>query len=160
MYVCTPNMGCVKFLYKCEICKLNPPDAPLSTTESFSAVTRACSNSRTTPDTECVKILYKCEITETLTKTREFQTQLLHYFSKSDNKSNHHHQTHLWVPLCFSAVTRARIKSHNTPNTECVKILHLALAALQCTPFFQRVPSLANCADIPSAPQGPAEEAF
>jgi len=25
-------------------------------------------------------------------KTREFQTQLLHYFSKSDNKSNHHHE--------------------------------------------------------------------
>ena len=24
-------------------------------------------------------------------KTREFQTQPLHYFSKSDNKSNHHH---------------------------------------------------------------------
>jgi len=24
-------------------------------------------------------------------KIREFQTQLLHYFSKSDNKSNHHH---------------------------------------------------------------------
>jgi len=24
-------------------------------------------------------------------KTREFQTQLLHYFSKSNNKSNHHH---------------------------------------------------------------------
>jgi len=24
-------------------------------------------------------------------KTREFQTQLLDYFSKSDNKSNHHH---------------------------------------------------------------------
>jgi len=24
-------------------------------------------------------------------KTREFQAQLLHYFSKSDNKSNHHH---------------------------------------------------------------------
>ena len=24
-------------------------------------------------------------------KTREFQTQLLHYFSKSDNKSNHHY---------------------------------------------------------------------
>jgi len=23
--------------------------------------------------------------------SREFQTQLLHYFSKSDNKSNHHH---------------------------------------------------------------------
>jgi len=27
---------------------------------------------------------------ETL-KTREFQTQLLHDFTKSDNKSNHHH---------------------------------------------------------------------
>lgn len=38
--------------------------------------------------------------------------------------------------------------------------LHLALAALQCTPFFEWVPSLANCADIPSRPQGPAEEAF
>jgi len=24
-------------------------------------------------------------------KTREFQTQLLHYFFKSNNKSNHHH---------------------------------------------------------------------
>jgi len=24
--------------------------------------------------------------------TKEFQTQLLHHFSKSDNKSNHHHQ--------------------------------------------------------------------
>jgi hypothetical protein len=24
-------------------------------------------------------------------ETREFQTQVLHYFSKSDNKSNHHH---------------------------------------------------------------------
>jgi len=24
-------------------------------------------------------------------KTREFQTQLQHYFSKSDNKSNYHH---------------------------------------------------------------------
>ena len=24
-------------------------------------------------------------------KTREFQTQILHWFSKSDNESNHHH---------------------------------------------------------------------
>jgi len=29
-------------------------------------------------------------ILRSLLKTREFQTQLLHYFSKSDNKSNHH----------------------------------------------------------------------
>ena len=38
--------------------------------------------------------------------------------------------------------------------------LHLALAALKCTPFFEWVPSLANCADIPSRPQGPAENDF
>jgi hypothetical protein len=38
--------------------------------------------------------------------------------------------------------------------------LHLALAALKCTPFFEWVQSLANCADIPSRPQGVAEEAF
>jgi hypothetical protein len=32
-------------------------------------------------------------------KTREFQTQLLHYFSKSNNKSNHHHHgvDNAWV---------------------------------------------------------------
>ena len=38
--------------------------------------------------------------------------------------------------------------------------LHLAFAALKCTPFFEWVPSLANCADIPSRPQGVTEEAF
>jgi len=37
-------------------------------------------------------------------KTREFQTQLLHYFSKSDNKSNHHHQAHLLKVLCLLAI--------------------------------------------------------
>jgi len=30
--------------------------------------------------------------TRIIVKTREFQTQLLHNFSKSDNKSNHHHE--------------------------------------------------------------------
>jgi len=38
--------------------------------------------------------------------------------------------------------------------------LNVALAALKCTPFFEWVPSLANCTDIPSRPQGVAEEAF
>jgi len=38
--------------------------------------------------------------------------------------------------------------------------LHLALTALKCTPFFEWVPSLANRTDIPSRPQGVAEEAF
>ena len=37
---------------------------------------------------------------------------------------------------------------------------YLLLAALKCTPFFDWVPSLANCADIPSRPQGVTEEAF
>jgi len=31
-------------------------------------------------------------------KTREFQTQLLHYFSKNDDKSGHHHTT-LHIPM-------------------------------------------------------------
>jgi len=38
--------------------------------------------------------------------------------------------------------------------------LQLALAALKCTPFFEWVPSFANCADKPSQPQGVAEEDF
>ena len=36
--------------------------------------------------------------------------------------------------------------------------LNLALAALKCTPFFEWVSPLANCADIPSRAQGVAEE--
>ena len=38
--------------------------------------------------------------------------------------------------------------------------LYLALAALKCTPFFEWVPSNANCADIPSPSRGVAEEVF
>ena len=30
-------------------------------------------------------------------KTKEFQTQLLHYFCKSDNKNNHHHCHHRYI---------------------------------------------------------------
>ena len=41
-------------------------------------------------------------------KTKEFQTQLLHYFSKSDNKSNHHHLLRLWnTQKIHDFVTRA-----------------------------------------------------
>ena len=39
-------------------------------------------------------------------------------------------------------------------------MLHLALAALKCKPFFECVLSLANCVDIPSRPQGQAEDDF
>ena len=38
--------------------------------------------------------------------------------------------------------------------------LHLALAALRCSAFFEWVPSEANCADLPSRPQGVAERQF
>ena len=38
--------------------------------------------------------------------------------------------------------------------------LHLALASLRCTTWFEWVPSDANCADIPSRPQGQAEREF
>ena len=38
--------------------------------------------------------------------------------------------------------------------------LHLALAALRCSAFFEWVPSDANCADLPSRPQGVAEQHF
>jgi len=42
----------------------------------------------------------------TYLKTREFQTPLLHYFSKSKNKSNHHHMRH-------DAVTNHTWKHHH-----------------------------------------------
>ena len=38
--------------------------------------------------------------------------------------------------------------------------LHLALASLRCNAWFEWVPSEANCADIPSRPQGPEEQQF
>jgi len=47
-------------------------------------------------------------------KTREFQTQLLHYFSKSDNKSNHHHVVHTTHSL--SAVVIALKEHANVDN--------------------------------------------
>jgi len=43
-------------------------------------------------ETEVALYIYIYRKTERERKTREFQTQLLHYFSKSDNKSNHHHR--------------------------------------------------------------------
>jgi len=50
-------------------------------------------------------------------KTREFQTQLLHYFSKSDNKSNHHHKdwhrqykSELRPTKCVEALLKLKLK--------------------------------------------------
>ena len=73
----------------------------LSTTESFSAVTRARSKSHTTPDTKCVTILYKYGISESSPHKRTFE----------------HHRV-------FLDMTRAPSKSHTTPNTGCVTILY------------------------------------
>ena len=46
-------------------------------------------------------------------RTREFQTQLLHYFSKSDNKSNHYRVifTHQFSPACFHSPIFTRLFS-------------------------------------------------
>ena len=38
--------------------------------------------------------------------------------------------------------------------------LHLALASLRCNAWFECEPSEANCADIPSRPQGLEEQQF
>jgi len=73
----------------------------LSTTESFSAVTRACSKLHTIPNTKCVTILYKYEISESSPHKRTFE----------------YHQV-------FLDMTRAPSKSHTTPNTGVVTILY------------------------------------
>jgi len=44
-------------------------------------------------------------------------------------------QSHFWKPpSLFSAVTRARSKSHNTPNTECVTILYKKVSSVTSNP--------------------------
>jgi len=65
----------------------------LSTTESFSAVTRARSKSHTTPNTKCVTILYKYEISESSPHKPTFE----------------HHRV-------FLDITRAPNKVHTTPD--------------------------------------------
>jgi len=65
----------------------------LSTTESFSAVTRASSKSHTTPHTKCVTILYKYDISESSPHKRTFE----------------HHRV-------FLDMTRAPSKLRTTPD--------------------------------------------
>jgi len=60
-----------------------------------------------------------------------------------------------------SAMSAAVHGYARSPNLAALSnTLHLALAALKCTPFFEWLPSFANCADIPSRLQGVTEEAF
>jgi len=73
----------------------------LSTTESFSVVTRVHSKSHTTPNTKCVTIIYEFEISE----------------SSPHKRTLEHHRV-------FLDMTRAPSKSHTTPNTGCVTTLY------------------------------------
>jgi len=106
----------------------------LSTTESFSTVTRACSKSHPTPNTECVTILYKYQISESSPHRRTFEHHrvflglLIRGVSRFSTHTGSMSQVLIDALLSttepFSAVTRARSKSHTTPNTGCVTILY------------------------------------
>ena len=54
-------------------------------------------------------------------KTREFQTQLVHYFSNSDNKSNHHKQTQEWQTVLELAQTKHH-NAHDAPSCHLSKL--------------------------------------
>jgi len=121
----------------------------LRTSEVVSAVTRARSKSHTTPNTECVTILYK-KVSSVRSNPHELtfdnlwvcprqlllrvvnHTLLLYgvchdSLQKGLLSEVKPSQSHFWEPLSFcffSAVTRARSKSHTTPDTECVTILY------------------------------------
>jgi len=118
--------------------------APLSTTESFSAVTRARSKSHTTPNTGCAQTLYKCEISETNPDSRTVElhrklwslvrvvvkhtlllTRGVSRFSTdvrfSDLNLPRRTFAIFTITESFSAVTRVRNKSHSTPDTGVTK---------------------------------------
>ena len=116
----------------------------MSTTESFSAVTRARSKSHTTPNTGCVQTFYKCEMSESNPNSRtvELHRKLLSLvravvnhtlllirgvlrFSTdvrfSDLNLQRRNFAIFIITESFSAVTCARNKSHTTPDTEVQK---------------------------------------
>jgi len=68
-------------------------EALLSTTESFSAVTRARNKSHTTPNTGCVTILYKWEISESNPHRRTFEHHRAFLGSYENSRSNPHRRT-------------------------------------------------------------------
>jgi len=55
------------------------------------------------------------------TRTREFQTQLLRFFSKSDNKSNHHHLGALAAPGLPVARRRRQVRGCRPASAYAVK---------------------------------------
>ena len=63
-----------------------------------------------------------CACAYTHIHNREFQTQLLHYFSKSDNKGNHHHhhthtQAHTHAHKHIHTQARTHIHTHTHTHT-------------------------------------------
>jgi len=116
----------------------------LSTTESFSAVSRARSKSHPTPNMECVTILYKYQISEVKSSQTHFwappcisrqwlvrvvnRTLLLiwcvsRFSTHMGSVSQVLTDALLSTTESLSAVTCGRSKSHTTPNTGCVTIL-------------------------------------
>ena len=110
----------------------------LRTTEMFSAVTHARMKSHITSDMECVTILYKISV---------------QWVKLSP--------THFWKRPSFSRQLLVRIV-----NITLLLIRSVSRFSTWYWPhsgghlYLKWVPSLANCVDIPSRPQGPVNEAF
>jgi len=60
--------------------------------------------------------VHGCVYAHTHTKTREFQTQLLHYFSRSDNKSNHHHTAQMGYSDVSPGVGMRHLEGPKNPD--------------------------------------------
>jgi len=79
-------------------------EALLSTTESFSAVTRARNKSHTTPNTGCVTILYKWEISELDPHRQTFEHHRAFRYENSrlnpHRRASEHHQVFLVSDSC------------------------------------------------------------
>jgi len=64
------------------------------------------------------------------TSSREFQTQLLHYFSKSDNKSNYHQEAmsnrgalpFCRMPACSASAVRVAVMRGGRQTKDCLNI--------------------------------------
>jgi len=106
---------------------LNPVNKPL-----FSIATALCSMERAV-DAAC------CEnsILSNMFKTREFQTQLLHYFSKNDNESNHH---------CLSGATHCVQLQHTTAHRNTLQHIATHCNTLQHTTAWMRCNTLQHTA--------------
>ena len=154
----TPDTDCHDSLQKCQFSEVKPSQTHFWEPPSFSeSVTRARSKSHTTLNTECVTIVYK-NISSVRSKPSQmhfweppsFSRQLLvrvvnhalllvRSVSRFSTKMSVQWGQTLTDALLrtfgvFSAVTRARSKSHTTPNTECVAILYQNISSVRSNP--------------------------